>query len=66
MTKRVPNLDIAIEECKRLGLTYRYERNKRSHYKFYIEDVDRVLIFNSKRDNKDRVKNDIQRLVNGR
>lgn len=67
MTKRIPNLETAIAECRRLGFAYNYEYGgKRSHIKFYINGFDKLLIINSKRDNRDKVKKDVMRIVNGR
>ncbi len=67
MTKRIPNLETAIAECRRLGFTYDYEyTGSKLHIKFYIDGFDKLLIMSTKHDNRDRVKNDIMRIVNGR
>lgn len=65
--KKIPNLCTAIDECRRLGFTYNYEHaGSKSHIKFYIDGFDKLLIISSKHDNRDKVKKDIMRIVNGR
>lgn len=67
MTKRIPNLETAIAECRRLGFTYNYEHGGgKSHIKFYIDGFNKLLIMSSKHDNRDKVKKDIMRIVNER
>ncbi len=60
MCRRIPNLETAIEYCRAKG--YRYFFKKGDHYKFYIEDKGRIML-STKKDNPDRVKRDIDRVM---
>ena len=62
--RRHKALQVAIEECKKLNVKYRFELPARnSHYKFYIENVKRVLIISDTRA-LCNVRCDVRRLVN--
>lgn len=60
MCRRIPNLETAIEECRQLGkkFDYKYAGN---HIKFYIEG--RMIVLGLKKDNPDKVRKDIRRIV---
>lgn len=45
MGSRNELLEVAIEECRKLGLPYRYEELKRSrHIKFFVANSPRIVI----------------------
>ncbi len=61
MTRRIPNLETAIDYCRDNGLDYSWEHCSGSHIKFYVGV--KVIVISSKRDNPDRVVRDIRRVV---
>jgi hypothetical protein len=60
MTRRIPNLETAIEYCRVKG--YEYYFKKGCHFKFYIEDRGCITL-STKKDNPDRVRKDIERVM---
>jgi len=55
---RIPNLETAIDECKRIGKKFEWIRAK-SHIKFYVEG--KLIILGLKKSNPDKVRKDIRR-----
>lgn len=55
---RIPNLETAIDECRRLGKSFNYS-NSGDHIKFYVEG--KRIIISRKKTNPDRVKKDIRK-----
>lgn len=64
--KRIPNLETAIDECRRIGRTFEYEFSGKLHIKFYIEGCKNLLIVSTKNDNSCKVRKDIRRLISER
>lgn len=64
--KRIPNLETAIDECRRIGRTFEYEFSGKSHIKFFIEGCAKLLIVSTKNNNADKIRKDIRRLIGER
>ena len=60
MTRRIPNLETAIEYCRSKG--YQYSFKKGCHFKFYISGKGPITL-STKKDNPDRVRKDIERVL---
>jgi len=61
--KRIPNLETAIDECRRIGRTFEYEFTGKSRIKFFIEGCAKLSIVSTKNDNSCKVRKDIRRLI---
>lgn len=57
---RIPNLEIAIDECRRLNKKFEWKWSG-CHIKFYIDG--NLLMLGTKKPNPDKVKKDIRRIV---
>jgi hypothetical protein len=55
--RRIPNLETAIAECKRLKKTFTYG-NGGKHIKFYVDG--KVIIISRNNDNPDKVRKEIR------
>ena len=60
MCRRIPNLETAIDECKRLNKKFEYN-DTGPHIKFYVNGV-RIMI-SRKKANPDRVRKDIRNVA---
>lgn len=56
---RIPNLETAIDECRKLNKPYTY-KNGGKHIKFYVNG--KLIIISRNNDNPDKVRKDIRRI----
>lgn len=42
--KRNPLLDAAIDECRKAGVSYRYEATVKRHIKFFVSSSPRIVL----------------------
>ena len=63
--RRIPNLETAIDECRKRKLKYWYEWYNNSHIKFYINGFRGCVYLTSKKDNPDRVRKDVEKFLTG-
>lgn len=60
--RRIPNLETAIDECRKRGLEFSWEWN-RNHIKFWIVGISRFIVICKNKQNPDRVRKDIERVL---
>lgn len=60
MARRIPNLETAIKECRKLDKTY-YWHYAGKHIKFYVNGC--MIMLGLKKPNPDKVRKDVRRAV---
>lgn len=63
--RRIPNLETAIDECRRNGAKFNWEWCNTAHIKFYIEGVVGCIILSSKKTNCDKVRKELRLRLTG-
>ncbi len=60
MTRRIPNLETAIDYCRQKGWSFYFKKGQ--HFKFYINGIGPIIL-STKKDNPDRVRKNIERVI---
>lgn len=63
--KRIINLEIAIEKCRKNKATFRFESTAGAHIKFYVGAAVRFILISRNNENPDRVRRDIRKALKG-